>query len=501
MSWLRSIIGRLSALFRKGRLDADLDDELRFHLEMEEQENIRNGMSTEEARRQARLRLGGMEQVKEEYRDRRGVPFIESLLQDLRFAFRSFRRDPGFTATVLVTLALGIGVGTAIFAVVNAILLQPLPYKDPDRLVYLKRVRVVGESGSRGGSTDSWQSTESCYDWRDSSGLFSGLTCAAPGSLFLDDQYGRQLVDEAFCTTLGVQPLLGRCFLPEDMQPDVQPPKLILQYEFWKSHFGGDPDVVGRTYPIGSKGAQVEPTTIVGVMPPGFVFGGRSTVAFSPRNARTGSKFSHRTAVGRLREDLSLEEAQAGADVFSRQLADKDPAAHGVWRYVLSTVSEEATAGLRGPLRLLLAASSLVLTIVCLNIAGLLLVRSQARSSELAIRAAIGAGRGRLIRQLVTENTVLSIAGGLIGLGLACSVLDYLRSWIPGTAWADSVLGVERIRIDPWVIGFAATAAFASGILFGLVPAFRGTSIRLAAWVNLKTAVSPSHRRADRRFQ
>ncbi len=484
MTRLRSFFSRIRALFRRQELDERIDEELHFHVEMETAENIHRGMSEHETRRQALMDSGGVEQVKEAHRDVRGVPFLESLIQDIRFALRSFRRDPGFTATVLVTLALGIGVGTAIFAVVNAVLLQPLPYEEPDRLVTLWRVNE-----QEGGDVEyrlrrTPLSPADFYDWRDQSGLFDSAVAVVASATSFDNHAqinSGQYVDEGFCPTLGVQPLLGRCFLPDDVRPEP-PFTYILQYDFWKRDFGGDPGVVGRTYDeiSGRQG------TIIGVMPPGFVLVSRSTNwlhgrSFIARKANR-STFNLRP-IARLKAGLTLEQAQAGADVFSRRLAESYPDIHAGWRVVLIPVAEEAAGQLHGPLFLLLMASSLVLLIVCLNISGLVLVRSLARSTELAVRSAIGAGRSRLIRQLVTENVVLSIVGGAIGLGSAYFLVDYLRYWIPSTGGADGVLRAESIRVDPWVITFAVGVALASGILFGLLPAFRGTSGCLAAWI------------------
>ena len=480
MTWLSSIVTRISALFRKRRLNADLDDELRFHLEMEEQDNVRGGMSAKEARRQARLRLGGLEQVKEEYRDALRIPFLESLLQDLRFAFRSFRRDPGFTATVLVTLALGIGVGTAIFAVVNGVLLQPLPYKDPDRLVTLWRVNDRDADGTR-----TPLSPADFYDWRDRSGLFENMVAVTPTATSFHNHgtiYRGQYVDEGFCSTLGVRPLLGRCFLPDDLRPGSTL-TYMLQHDFWKRDFGGDPGVVGRTYEWINGRRQ---GTIIGVLPPDFVLVNRSTNWFHGRNF--SSRKENRTAfnvwsIARLKAGLALKEAQAGSDVFSRRLAESYPNIHAGWHVVLIPVSEEASGNLRGPLLLLLAASGVVLLIVCLNIVGLVVVRSSVRSTEFAVRSALGAGPGRLVRQLVTENALLAIAGGLIGLVLAHFLTEYLRFWIPSTGEAESVLRTESIRVDPSVISFAVGAALISCILSGLIPALGGTSVRLARWM------------------
>ena len=424
------------------------------------------------------------------------MPFLESLFQDLSFAFRSFRRDPGFTATVLVTLALGIGVGTAIFAVVNAILLQPPTYKDPERLVFLERIN------DKKGVRDFSISRADCYDWRDNSGLFDSLSCYMNHWYRIESEvYWGHEVDEAFCSTIGVHPFLGRCFHSDDFRAKGAgdgPEVVILQHSFWKSRFGADPGVVGRTYDLAGSGY---PTTIVGVMPPGFGFRSRLGKGFMP--LRTTTLAPHvvfnQSAIARLKAGLTLEQAQARADVFSQRMAEAHPDTHTDWRYVLDPVSEKATAGVRDPLRLLFAASGLVLVIVCLNIAGLVLVRSQKRTSELAIRSAIGAARSRLIRQLITENVLLSFAGALLGLVVAGLLTSYLRSWVPEGV-ASHVLGADHIGVDPWVITFAIGVALVNGILVGLLPAFRGTSFRLATWIR-EGSTSSIGSRMERRAQ
>ena len=487
MAWLHTLTSRFLGLFGKQRRDDELDDELRFHLEMETEENIRKGMSPEEAKREARLRLGGVEQVKEEYREHRGLPFLESLAQDVRFALRSFRRDLGFTATVLVTLALGIGVGTAIFSVVNAVLLQPLPYKEPDRLVYLKRSRVEGGIKSQSNPFKG-VSYGDCAEWRSHSGLFESVACVNASVAVLERGYSYgDVVDENFCNTLGVQPLLGRCFAGEDFRARSRewPTPIMLLYPFWQSQFGGDPEIVGKTTDVGTGGYSA---IVVGVMPPDFVFHYRSLMWLTPFPPFRADYNPHRyfgmNAIARLKPGITLKEAQAGAEVFSQRMAELHPDTHQGWQYSLSPVAEEAAGGLDGPLRLLLAGVGLMLLIVCLNVAGLVGVRSLGRSSEIAVRSAIGAGRRRLVRQLLTESLLLSLFGGVLALAVAWPLVQYLRLWIPSTKWADALLQPELVRIDPWVLAFAAGAALGSGVLFGLTPALRGTSIHLANYIN-----------------
>ena len=493
MSWIQTSASRFLALFRRTRLDHELDEELYFHLHMETEENIRNGMSPGEAQRQARLRLGGVEQVKEAYRDRRAIPFVESLLQDVRFALRSFRKDLGFTATVVVAMVLGVGIGTTMFAVVNGVLIQPLPYEEPDRLVAMWRIEEGADkqqNPSRLGRMISWPDF---VDWRDHSGLFESALNIDPSRAAFPE-LGRFLhgayVDGDLCETFGVRPALGRCLAADDFEPDA-PGVILLLHDTWKRRFGADPNIIGRTLPLGSPPPAV-PTVVVGVMPPGFYLLSRDVGWIMPWNLpqltaemadRARSTF-YFWGIGRLKEGLSLEQAQAAAEAFSQGLAQRYPASHTGRRLVLKPLAEEAAGGLRDPLLVLFSATGIVLLIVCSNIAGLALVRALTRSTEFAVRSAIGAGRGRLIRQLITENVVLSFLGGLLGLVLAAGIVGFLSGWLPKqNVWSSFFLQADRIVIDLRVAAFSLAVAVVSGVLFGLLPAFRGTSLKLAAWV------------------
>jgi predicted permease len=484
MSWL----SRLAALFRKRKLDADLDDEIRFHLEMEEQQNIRAGMPPDEARRQARLRLGGLEQVKESYRDRRGIALVESVFRDLGFALRSFGKDRGWTATVLVTLTLGIGVSTATFSVVNAVLLNPLPYKDPDRVVMLWAVNdeaglTLEHQRQRIGSL----SPVELEDWKERSGLFEKLAWFFPFSAKFNAE-GDELaafgygVSEGLFRVLGVQPQLGRFFLPEEHDRehvDSSEQPIVLLHAFWQSKFHGNPEVVGKRLHAGNL-----TYTVVGVAPPKFTFFTRNVQVLTPDNWGALSRtWRNLRAVGLLRVDLPLELAQRRADGFSQHLAEQYPDSNKGWRLTIVPVLEESAGRFRPALLVLFGAVGFVLLAMSFNIVNLFLVRAVTRTKEIAVRNAIGAGRGRLIRQLLTESLLISVSGAMLGLALAEGLVHYLRMLLPGrnVGWARTVLQLDAIQVDATVALFACAAGILAGLVFGAYPALTATKPDLTA--------------------
>ncbi len=289
-----ALFSRLASLFRKRQLDDRVDEEMRFHLEMQIEENISRGMTPQEARRQARISSGGLEQAKELHRDARGLWFLESILQDVRFALRSFARSPTFTATLLLTLALGIGVGTAIFSIINAVLLKPMPYRDPDRLVMLwsysqkfgpdlERVKAFGVTMGPNEFLDRKRLTRSFENMA----VFRRADRLLAGQEEAELQMNGFAVSESFFETLGVQPVLGRTFLPEEYVGD--PDAVILQYSTWQNRFGADPDIIGKeiqlhNYGFGPprQGGYYNPHRVVGVMPEGFAIFDRSIELFTP---------------------------------------------------------------------------------------------------------------------------------------------------------------------------------------------------------------------------
>ena len=484
MARLRSILARIAAMFRRRELDERIDDELRFHIEMQTEENIRRGMSPSEARRQARIECGGVEQVKELHRDVRGWPFVETILQDLRFAYRSFRRDPGFTSTVLVTLALGIGVSTAIFSIVNAVLFKPLPYLDPDRVVMLWY-----SDESTGNTLDSWRSmgypSMSAADFLDrkrSSRVFENMAAFQTWGMSFTHENGEEdlrgfSVTNGFFEVLGVRPVMGRPFLPEEYKAGNDG-VLILLYDAWHARFGADPQILGRQLQFGERRYR-----IVGVMPPGFVFFQRGVEflmagEFTPSQLKRAREYPTFRAVARLKEGVSLEQAQAETDVLTRQLIEQyyahPDADHR--QYTVMPVTEDATRDLSSTLSILFAAVMVVALIVCSNVANLLLGRASFRAREMAVRAAIGAGRRRLIRQLLTESLLLSLIGGAAGFGLAHLIVQHFQSVVPDqSTWGRRLVQAGWIQIDGTTAVFAAGIAIAAGLVFGIAPALRGS--------------------------
>ena len=347
MEWLKTAVSRARGLFGKRQLDNELDEELSFHLEMEAEENVRNGMTPDEARRQARLRFGGVEGVKEDCRDTRAIPFVESLLQDVRFAVRSFRRDPGFTATVLVALVLGIGIGTAMFAVVNGVLIQPLPYEEPDRLVAMWREEqgTDGQVGPRRMGRNI--SSPDFRDWRDESGLFESALNIDPSRTGFPE-LGRFLhgayVDGDLCKTLGVKPLLGRCLAPDEAKPD--PDVIVLLHHTWTKRFGANPHIVGQHILVGSPNSR--PVVVVGVMPPGY----RHLRSDAPHlwlpDRGTPADDQRRVGVAaRLATGVSLGQAQVAMDTLAAQRAEAFPETNGGWGVRLVPLHDSLTGDLR----------------------------------------------------------------------------------------------------------------------------------------------------------
>jgi len=498
MTWLTSAVLRISALFRKRRLDDDLDDELRFHLEMEEQNNLRNGMSAAEARRRARRRLGGLEQVKESYREQQGIPFLESLFQDLRFALRSLCKTPGVTAAAILTLTLGIGIGTAIFSLVNAILLRPLPYEEPDRLVMLKRIEP--NAPTQANESFSIPAPE-LLEWQRNMEVFEGMAAFpvnwAPVATDLEppERVVVQRCSPGFLSLLGVQPTLGRDFTPDEHRLSAH--VLILQYDIWKRAFHGDPGIIGKTVRLSST-----TWTVIGVMPHNFLFFSRATDMLIPipdvesfNGARGSTK-----VIARLKPGVTLEQAQAWADVFSKALDSGKPNAEQGRRVRLVTLSDVATAGFRPAFLALLGAVTGVILIMCANLANLLLVKTNGRAKELAVRAAMGASRTRIVRLLLMESLVLSAAGATLGLAFCANLLPVLQAIVPGRYTnGEYLIQLESIGIDGAVLLFATAVSLCAGLIFGLVPAIRSSRHNLNG--DLKDVGKGSSRRGAPRLQ
>jgi predicted permease len=446
-------------------MEAQLEKELSFHLEQHMAQLVTRGRAPDEARREARLALGGPEQVKEKCRDARGTRWLEDLLQDARYALRTFRQKPGFTLVALLLLALGIGSTTVMFTVINSVLLRPLAYPEPDRLVTLRVfTEQIGElwgfSNLDFGDAKRESQTLALAAW-----TYGGGTISEPG----EPEYvnGRQISAELF-STLGISPIHGRAFRPDEDRPGA-PLVAIISDGLWQRDFGGDPSTIGRSLVYEGK-----PYTVVGIAPAGFQLDGDADV-FTPLEQRqnTDPRMQNRSArflrvMARLRPAFRLAEGRAELALIARHLADEYPKSNAGLGMIAYPLQKELVGDVGSTLWLLLCAVGLVLLIACVNIASLLLARAVSRERELAMRVALGAGRSRLARQCLTESAMLGLGGGVLGVVLAfASVHPFVAFW-PG-----SLPRAEEVHLDWRVLVFAVGASLFSGFLFGLAPALR----------------------------
>jgi putative ABC transport system permease protein len=461
MRRIRAWVLRLAGLLNRQRRERELVDELESHLQLHMEDNLRAGMTPVEARRQALIKLGGVEQTKEIYRDRRGIPLVESFIQDVRYGLRMLAKSPGFTAIALLTLALGIGGTTAIFSVIYGVLIAPFPYRDSHRLAVLD-----AQNTAEGGRYFAKVSADEWLDYQEQNHVFDEVIGGTleevrlTGSGTAEVYWGPQVTANTF-RALGVLPLLGRAFTDEDGRSDA-PPVVVLSYEVWQSKFGRDPGIIGKTLVLNQ-----QPTTVIGVMQPRECPGDLLRPTTISRAEGPGNK--RHFLEGRLKPGVSFKQATADIALLAQRFAKVYPNDHP--KDVTFTVHSFAlafTGHLRYTWGILLGAVGLLLLIACVNVTNLLLARATGRQREFAIRASLGASNIRLIRQLMVESLLLALGGTVLGCAFAQAALTGLLAIVP-----ERYLDGAVVRINGPVFLFSIGTALLCALLFGMAPALR----------------------------
>ncbi|HTS13073.1 MAG TPA: ABC transporter permease [Candidatus Limnocylindrales bacterium] len=512
MNWLRVLARRLGATFSHQRPDCELDEELQSHLEMLVAQNVQRGMTPAEARCQAHQELGGIDQIKESAQDQRGLPLLESLWQDIRYAVRVLRKSPSFTTVAILTLALGIGANTAIFSLIDTVMLRLLPVKHPEELVQVGMLTPHFSNGRRTSYTNPlWEAL------RDNQDVFSGVFAwgDAPFNLanggVVQDVRG-VFVSGDYFPALGVRPAAGRLLAPSDDKRGCQG-AAVLSYGFWQEHFGGAPSAVGGTLPI-----EGHPFQIVGISAPGF-FGTEVGQTFDValpicaeavlqgKNSSLDQKANWWFHVmARSKAGLTPGQVSARLAVLSPQIfASAVPAnwkpsqqqSFRSWQFITlpgATGLSQLRRDYDVPLRILMAIAGLVLLIACANIASLMLARAASRRREIAVRLALGASRLRLIRQLLTECIILSVSGAALGVLVARWSSRLLVRYISTT---HNQIYLD-VALDARVLAFTAAVAILTGLLFGILPALRATRVSIGGAMKGVASEATPH---DTRFR
>jgi predicted permease len=479
MSWLRAALIRTSGWFGKRRRDAELDEELCGHLASLTEENIRRGMAPEDARYAARREFGGIEQTKESYRDQRGLPLLETLTQDARYALRGLIKRPGFAMIALLTLALGIGVNTALFTIVHGVLFSPLPFRDPDRLVSLWERDVIDES------PDNVVSGGDFLDWRRQATSFEQMALIGEDSANLSgdggalpEAIGTRLCSYTLFPMLGVQPIYGRGFSEEDDR-DGANATAILSFGLWKRRYAGDPSMIGKTIRLDAK-----PYTVIGVLPAWYDYPDTRVQVWLPVNHEVSreamqSRGNHRFFVtARLKPGVTVAQAFQEVDGIQRRIHEQFPDTLAGKGATVLLLSDNLVRGVKDSLYVLMGAVGCVLLIACLNVANLFVARAATRRREMAVRAALGGSRWRLIQEQFIETLLLTVLGGGLGTFLAYASIGWLVSIRAGLPRANS------IHVDRAAILFTIAITLFCAFFAGLLPAWSATRTNLVKPLN-----------------